>query len=115
MEYQKSTRHATTQRPDIILHVPVEHSSDGVTANNSAVWALKRKATAAGAMDDFNKLDEMFQNLHYPLGIFINLEADHHFTGEYTGRYPDRLVGVAVRYDGTSVRLYESGGWPPHH
>src|SRR5690349_21340233 len=46
MEYQKSTRHATKQRPDIILHIPREISgSKSTRTNNFAVWALKRRAS----------------------------------------------------------------------
>jgi nucleoside-diphosphate-sugar epimerase len=42
-EYQKGTSsHGTTQRPDIIIHVPVEHSGARITENNYVVYALKK-------------------------------------------------------------------------
>lgn len=44
MEYQKSQRHGTSQRPDIVFHIPAEYSHALVTENNFAVWALKRRA-----------------------------------------------------------------------
>src|SRR5438046_22571 len=56
MEYQKSARHGLGQRPDIIFHIPAEHSQAAVQANNFAVWALKRRASSADAHDDFVKL-----------------------------------------------------------
>lgn len=70
MEYQKTTQHGTSQRPDIILHIPVEASGAAVGENNFAVWALKHRASAFKAQEDFGKLDEMFEYLCYPLGIF---------------------------------------------
>ncbi|MEX2493215.1 MAG: hypothetical protein WD425_15795 [Nitrospirales bacterium] len=41
MEYQKSERHDMVQRPDIVFHIPAEHSGAGARAYNFAVWALK--------------------------------------------------------------------------
>src|SRR5690349_20323821 len=74
MEYQKSTRHGIAQRPDIILHIPAEDRSTSVDEGNFAVYALKRKASLNVARDDFEKLDTMFENLHYPLGFFLNID-----------------------------------------
>jgi hypothetical protein len=96
MEYQKSARHGMSQRPDIVLHVPAEESGAGVADNNFAVWALKRCATAGEAEEDFAKLDEMFEHLHYPLGIFVNIDAKNLFAASYHGRFPERLRTVAV-------------------
>ena len=103
MEYQKSTRHGMSQRPDIVLHVPAEESGAGVADNNFAVWALKRCATARKAQKDFAKLDEMFETLCYPLGIFVNIDAREHFAASYHGRFPERLRTVAVWLDGEIV------------
>ena len=100
MEYQKSSRHGITQRPDIVLHEPGEDSGAGVAANNFAVWALKRRATTRQAQDDFARLDEMFETLCYPLGIFVNNDATDHFAASYDGRFPERLRTVAVWLDG---------------
>jgi hypothetical protein len=73
MEYQKSWRHGTYQRPDIVLHIPAEISGESPEKNNYAVWALKRAASAPDAEEDFEKLDEMRDILHYPLLIFVNV------------------------------------------
>lgn len=101
MEYQKSDRHGTSKRPDIVLHVPVEESGARVDENNYAVWALKRRATKSEANDDFEKLDIMFGTLCYPLGLFINIDAKRHLAASYRGRFPERLCTVAVWLDGT--------------
>ena len=99
MEYQKSARHGMIQRPDIILHVPAEDSGAGVAENNFAVWALKRRATTSQARQDFARLDEMFERLCYPLGIFVNIDARDHFAASYDGGFPERLRTVAVWLD----------------
>lgn len=96
MEYQKSSRHEISQRPDIILHVPAEDSDAQVSEFNFAVWALKRRATKSKAREDFEKLNEMFYRLEYPLGIFVNIDAQDHMASEYLGCYKDRLYAVAV-------------------
>lgn len=44
MEYQKSSRHGLGQRPDIVFHIPAEHSRESVQANNFAVWALPHRS-----------------------------------------------------------------------
>lgn len=96
-EYQKGTLHGTSQRPDIILHLPREESGAGARDNNLAVWALKRHATARSARSDFAKLDRMFNALDYPVGFFINIDASDHQRRVYNGRYPNRIVCFAVR------------------
>lgn len=99
MEYQKSRRHGMNQRPDIILHVPAEESGAKVTQNNLGVWALKLRANEDKALQDFAKLDGMFQRLHYQIGIFINIDSIDHFANFFKGRFPDRLRTVSVRLD----------------
>ncbi|MCJ7545794.1 MAG: hypothetical protein MUP30_03035 [Deltaproteobacteria bacterium] len=110
MEYQKSARHGMSQRPDIVLHVPAEVSGARVSENNLAVWALKRRATSAEAHDDFVKLDEMFEILCYPLGIFVNIDAMDHFSDSYNGKFSDRLRTVAVWLDGKVVTSWGNRG-----
>jgi len=109
MEYQKSARHDLGQRPDIIFHIPTEHSGARVEENNYAVWALKHKANASDAKDDFKKLDEMFATLHYAHGFFINIDATDPMLEHYEGDYSRRLAAVAVYLDGEHVRT----NWAP--
>ncbi len=96
MEYQKSSRHGIGQRPDIILHIPVEISREDVTQNNFAVWALKLRGKDNDAKEDFEKLDEMFDSLHYPLGFFINIASESHYLSEYEGNFREKIVAIAV-------------------
>jgi hypothetical protein len=98
MEYQKSSRHELNrnQRPDIILHIPAELHSAPVHEGNFAVYALKHQASANKAKEDFDKLDDLFENLRYPLGFFINIDSTQHRLNEYTGHYRDRLHAFAV-------------------
>jgi hypothetical protein len=103
MEYQKSNRHGMSQRPDIVLHVPTEDSGMAVTENNFAVWALKRRATTQQAEEDFARLDQMFEILRYPLGIFVNIDTNDHLVSCYCRRFPERLRTVAVWLDGGKV------------
>jgi hypothetical protein len=109
MEYQKSVRHGMGQRPDVIFHVPTEHSLSGVMANNFAVWALKRRATVAEARDDFEKLDQMFINLDYPHGFFVNIDATDPMRSNYAGVHGTRLSAVAAELAGGEVKTY----WAP--
>lgn len=105
MEYQKSGIHGTRQRPDIIFHVPSELTRAGVAENNFAVWALKANARSRAAKDDFEKLDRMFDTLHYPLGMFINIRSRTHHMESYTGPHPDRLHCFAVSLSGSDVTV----------
>jgi hypothetical protein len=70
MEYQKSERHNTYQRPDIVLHIPAEDYDLPPSEGNFAVYALKhrRNAPIKEVELDFQKLDQMFENLDYPIG-----------------------------------------------
>ncbi len=105
MEYQKSARHDMHQRPDIIFHIPAEHSNESVKANNFAVWALKRKASKADALDDFAKLDQMFGGLNYPMGFFINIDSNEPMHNYYTGKHNDKLFSVAVHLVNSNVEI----------
>ncbi len=96
MEYQKSSRHDLTQRPDIILHAPAEETGAAVFTNNVAVFALKLRASPEQAREDFVKLDDMCAVLRYQLAIFINVNSDAHHIACYKGQRRDRLHSFAV-------------------
>jgi hypothetical protein len=85
------------QRPDIILHIPVEHSGAVPTDNNFAVWALKARANKAAALEDFEKLNQMFTYLNYEIGFFVNIGNDFHHLNNYNGKFQDRLICFAVK------------------
>jgi hypothetical protein len=105
IEYQKSDRHGTHQRPDIILHTPAELHNTPVNVGNLAVFALKRRASRREAMADFDKLDDMFHNLEYPLGVFINVDSPAHHLRSYEGEYKGRLHSFGVRSAGETVTI----------
>jgi hypothetical protein len=106
MEYQKKGgHHGMTQRPDIILHIPVEESGEVVYENNFAVLALKRRASSNKAQDDFRKLDEMCKVLHYPLAVFINIDSGEHHMRCYTGLFLNRVHAFAIRSEEGTLRI----------
>ena len=109
MEYQKSSRHDLTQRPDIVFHIPAEHSGASVEENNFSVWAFKRRASVGKAQSDFKRLDEMFETLSYPLGFFVNIASQNPMRQHYSGAYSDRLAAVAAKLTGTQVSVH----WAP--
>lgn len=104
MEYQKSARHGTRQRPDIVFHIPAEYSNSSVRENNFAVWALKRRASPANALEDFANLDEMFNNLCYQIGIFVNIDSTDPMRQHYTGQHQKRLSAVATCLTNSQVK-----------
>jgi len=112
MEYQKGGRHHMTQRPDIILHVPAEESGAPVYENNFAVLALKRQASQDRALEDFRKLDEMCEYLHYPLAVFVNVDSCEHHLQRYAGPFGERLHAFAVRSDDGALRIRHA--WREH-
>ena len=92
-EYQKRIgNHGTRLRPDLIIHVPVEstHSSDR-TENNFVVFAFKKQADEDEAKEDFKKLNEIFEVLKYPLGIFVNINGPESFLDGYSGSFKNRI------------------------
>jgi len=105
MEYQKSSRHGILQRPDIVFHIPPEYSGASVRDNNFAVWALKRRASLADALADFDLLDEMFEALRYPVGFFLNIDSLHTMRQHYNGRYGDRVSAVAAKLADGRVQI----------
>ena len=108
MEYQKSSRHSISQRPDIIYHIPIEHSGANVDENNFAVWALKASASLTSAEADFYKLEEMFDRLKYPIGFFININSNLHHLELYNGSFKDRLFAFSVWLQDDKIRLTQA-------
>ena len=105
-EYQKRMgTHGTTQRPDIILHVPSQFSGLCVNEGNHLVIALKRKARECGAIKDFSKMDEMFEKLNYAVGIFINIDAVDTCLALYSGPYRERMHAISVKFTDSTVSI----------
>jgi hypothetical protein len=95
-EYQKSfARQGTPQRPDTLLHIPADDSGLPCEIGNYCVWALKRRASGQEADNDFRKLQKMFERLKYPLGVFLNVDAEQTFHSRFPHRFSERLHCVA--------------------
>jgi hypothetical protein len=107
-EYQKSQIHGLGQRPDIIFHIPREHSGAEINENNYAVWALKARASREAALEDFDKLEEMFYHLHYPLGLFVNIDSDQNHLERYAGSHHEKIIGLAVRLIENEILIKQS-------
>lgn len=90
--------HGLNQRPDIIVHEPFDpQRHEGRYQGNHAAIALKRRATASDAEDDFKKLQSMLDVLDYPLGVFINIDALTSFSNQLPNQLKERVVCFAVR------------------
>lgn len=105
MEYQKSARHGTLQRPDIVLHTPAESHGLPVGVGNFVVFALKHRASPNDAQTDFNNLDIMFERLNYLLGVFINVDSPSHHLQMYEGEYRSRLHSFGVQSKDGVIRV----------
>jgi len=93
-EYQKRKGlHGTKLRPDLIVHIPVECSQASSRAeNNFVIFEFKRRANEERVKEDFEKIDEIFENLAYPLGIFININGyPNIFLNKYSGNFINRI------------------------
>ncbi len=109
-EYQKTLKnHKITKRPDIIIHIPHERKIyKSRREGNFIAIQIKRKASKKKAKEDFDKIDLMFRELDYPLGIFLNMNSDITFFDSYFGDYKDRLHCFAVRLVDNKVIIHES-------
>ena len=97
-EYQKRLIiHRTRQRPDLIMHIPREITNDSPDENNITVWAFKIQSNLDNALNDFAKLEEMFEYLNYSYGIFINISSSDNFLSHYSGQYNDRIFSFATK------------------
>ena len=99
-EVQKraNDHYGVNQRPDIIVHIPIETGiSNNAFDNNFVVMAFKKKSNSRVAQLDFNKLDQMFRALHYQKGIFVNIKGyPRTFLGDYTGDYRERIHELSI-------------------
>jgi hypothetical protein len=107
-EYQKRIDpHETKLRPDLIVHVPVESShSSSRTENNFVVFEFKRQANEYWAKEDFKKLNELFEKLKYPLGIFININGRSEiFLDKYSGLFKNRIHEFCITQTNDKINI----------
>lgn len=101
-EFQKTLAvHGFGGRPDISIHIPTIPLGD-VTRGNLATIALKLSATAATADEDFRKLDVLLEELHYRVGVFVNIAGESSFAETYSGPNLQRLHFFAVSRKGSA-------------
>jgi hypothetical protein len=111
-EYQKRLRdHGTTQRPDLIIHVPFETGhAQKRWEDNFVVFAFKKNADEGTAKDDFGKLDIMFKKLKYPIAFFININGYPNISLEnYEGNYKRRIHELSNKME--DGKLYIRHGY----
>ena len=110
-EHQKSEHiHNMKQRPDVILHVPRLDTGNPARDGNVAVWQLKRNAAKEKALEDFEKIDDLIENLSYRVGVFINISSSQHHWEAYGGNHRKRLFAFSTRLVYGNVEL----GWSPN-
>ena len=98
-EYQKRLKlHGINQRPDLIIHVPIESShSSNRKENNYIAFAFKLSGNKIKVMKDFENLNELIEKLNYSIGIFININSINSFLGEYQGPNKDKLHEFCIK------------------
>lgn len=86
------------QRPDLIIHIPVETSLNQKTnENNFIVYAFKLRGNLNSVREDFDKLDEMFGSLNYRTGVLINIGAyPNIFLTHYTGIFAENIHEISI-------------------
>ena len=106
-EYQKSLKlHGIKQRPDLIIHVPIETShSSNRKENNYVVFAFKLSGNKTKVLKDFEKLNELIEKLDYSLGIFININSLNSFLGEYQGPNKDKIHEFCIKQSNGKLNL----------
>jgi len=108
MEPQKvNSRHHTRQRPDIILHIPIEISGANPDENNFAVWELKLDGKSTDAIYEINNFEYMFRELKYSLAIFINIDSDNNFKDKFEQHLNNDVIALAVKLFDGIPRIYK--------
>lgn len=99
-EHQKTIKHhRINQRPDIIVHIPIEANlTNDPTRNNYYVIALKLNGNGIAAVEDYKKLNDMFRYLNYREGLFINIGTyPDIYLNNYRGRFRNKIHEVSIR------------------
>jgi hypothetical protein len=89
-----------TQRPDLLIHIPIETGlTNRANENNFVVFAFKKSGNAGKSLHDFANLDEMFGMLNYSKGIYVNIGNYpktflHHYNGVFRSRIHELSIGL---------------------
>ncbi len=108
-EVQKSSakHYGINQRPDILIHIPIETGlTTNANENNFVVYAFKLNGAQSKAVEDFDKLDQMFNLLNYEIGIFINISSyPTSYLNKYQGQFRDRIHEFSIALAGGQVLI----------
>lgn len=106
-EHQKRAfAHGLVCRPDIIIHEPFDPARHrDRTERNFAVIELKLRATPKEVGEDFRSIADMIRVLHYPLGIFINIDCDQTYVDLVPEDLRQQIVTFAVALRDGSVLM----------
>ena len=100
-EVQKraSDHYGITQRPDLLIHIPIETGLiNNANENNFVNFAFKLNGKLRKIRKDFEKLEQMFQNLNYEMGVFININAfPNTYLEKYEGNFKSRIHEFSIR------------------
>jgi hypothetical protein len=111
-EVQKrlNDHYGVRQRPDLLIHIPIETGlTHNANENNFVVYGFKLNGNNNFSMQDFAKLDEMFNALHYQIGIFININAyPNTFLQNYNGDFKDRIHEYSIGLINGEVKVIHS-------
>lgn len=108
-EVQKNriAHHNLTQRPDLVIHIPVETGSTHESnENNFVVFAFKLGGNPSEVQSDYKKLDQMFKDLNYEIGIFINIGAyPKTYLNSYKGNFTNRIHELSIATENGHTRV----------
>ena len=109
-EHQKTRRrHGITLRPDIIVHQPFDPTIHGSRCDgNFAVIALKLRAGPRKAAQDFENLLVMLDELHYTIGVFINVDHTCPQIEHVPAQAAGRIVAFATKLTQNGVCVVEA-------
>ncbi len=100
VQKREDDHYGVTQRPDILIHIPIESGlTENANENNFVVYAFKLNANNGRVDADFVKLEEMFDSLNYGIGFFINIGAHprtylYRYNGNYRNRINEFTIGL---------------------
>lgn len=108
-EVQKRTleHYGITQRPDLLIHIPIETGlTEETNENNFLNIAFKLKGNKKSSIEDFMKLDEMFEKLNYKEGLYINIgKFPTVFLEAYEGNFKNRIHEFSIGLVNGEVRI----------
>ncbi|CAI1847409.1 Uncharacterised protein [Serratia fonticola] len=108
-EYQKKIReHNIRIRPDIIIHVPFDPNLNNTRGDgNFVTFELKlgRNLTETQALNDYQSLAIMCEELSYPYAVFIVIDGNTTYFNKYDGPHKEKILAYNVNIVDGRVRF----------